>query len=132
MIVSLFSRRQTRRQLLKLGQYLSLFSLCLVLAVSCRPGGNGATVDETVGTGNRVSIGTTLSADTLDPADAYETFPGILLYNLGDRLYTYAPGTTDLTPQLATELPIISDDGLTYTIPLREDVTLHDGTRFQR
>ena len=134
MIAPLFSRKQTRRRLLKLGQYLSLFSLCLVLTVSCRPGGDaggsGAAVDETVGTGNRVSIGTTLSADTLDPADAYETFPGILLYNLGDRLYTYAPGTTDLTPQLATELPTISDDGLTYTIPLREDVTLHDGTAF--
>ncbi len=87
-------------------------------------------MDATIGQGNRVAIGTTLSADTLDPADAYETFPGILLYNLGDRLYTYAPGTTNLTPQLATELPTISEDGLTYTIPLRDDVTLHDGTPF--
>ncbi len=134
MIVSLIFRRQNRRRLLKLGQYLGVFCLCIVLAVSCRPGGdaggNGTAVDETVGTGDRVSIGTTLSADTLDPADAYETFPGILLYNLGDRLYTYAPGTTDLTPQLATELPSISEDGLTYTIPLRDDVTLHDGTPF--
>ncbi len=75
-------------------------------------------------------MGTTLTARTLDPADAYEIFPGILLYNLGDRLYTYAPGTTDLIPQLATELPTISADGLTYTIPLRQDVTLHDGTPF--
>lgn len=125
MLVSLFSRRR----LLKVGRYFGLFSLCLVLTVSCRSGG-ADTVDETVGVGDRVAIGTTLSADTLDPADAYETFPGILLYNLGDRLYTYAPGTTDLTPQLATELPTISDDGLTYTIPLRDDVTLHDGTPF--
>lgn len=75
-------------------------------------------------------MGTTLKAETLDPADAYEIFPGILLYNMGDRLYTYAPGTTDLVPQLATEMPTISDDGLTYTIPLREDVTFHDGTPF--
>jgi peptide/nickel transport system substrate-binding protein len=37
-------------------------------------------------------MGTTLTARTLDPADAYEIFPGILLYNLGDRLYTYKPG----------------------------------------
>jgi len=75
-------------------------------------------------------MGTTLTARTLDPADAYETFPGILLYNLGDRLYTYEPGTTNLVPQLATAMPTISDDGLTYTIPLRDDVTLHDGTPF--
>lgn len=75
-------------------------------------------------------MGTTLQARTLDPADAYEIFPGILLYNLGDRLYTYKPGATELVPQLATELPKISADGLTYTIPLRQGVTLHDGSPF--
>jgi peptide/nickel transport system substrate-binding protein len=67
---------------------------------------------------------------TIDPADAYELFSGNLLYNLGDRLYTYAPGTTELVPQLATALPKISPDGLTYTIPLRQGVTFHDGTPF--
>lgn len=139
MIVSFLLRwRQmqpiARRRFLRAGRALGLFSLCLVLVVGCFGGGDGQveapTDGEAIGTGNRVSIGTTLSAGTLDPADAYEAFPGILLYNMGDRLYTYAPGTTDLTPQLATELPTISDDGLTYTIPLREDVTLHDGTPF--
>jgi len=75
-------------------------------------------------------MGTTLEVRTIDPADAYETFPGILLYNLGDRLYTYNPGTTELVPQLATALPEVSSDGLTYTIPLREGVTFHDGEPF--
>jgi len=75
-------------------------------------------------------MGTTLKARTLDPADAYEIFPGILLYNMGDRLYTYEPGTTNLVPQLATELPTVSEDNLTYTIPLRDGVTFHDGTPF--
>jgi peptide/nickel transport system substrate-binding protein len=72
-------------------------------------------------------MGTTLEARTLDPADAHEIFPGILLSNLGDRLYTYKPGTTELTPQLATAMPEVSDDGLTYTIPMREGVKFHDG-----
>jgi len=139
MIVSFLLRWQrmapvSKRRFLKVGRSLGLFSLCLILVVGCF-GGGGNQVEtpadgEAVGAGNRVSVGTTLSAETLDPADAYQAFPSILLYNLGDRLYTYAPGTTDLTPQLATELPTISDDGLTYTIPLREDVTLHDGTAF--
>lgn len=130
----LLNRLFARRSLIK---FISLFSLCLVLAVSCGTTSqptdttisNGANSSEDSGNG-RVTIGSTLRAETLDPADAYEIFPGILLYNLGDRLYTYKPGTTELVPQLATELPTVSDDGLTYTIPLREGVTFHDGTPF--
>jgi peptide/nickel transport system substrate-binding protein len=127
---SMFSRRQWRM----LGQFVGLFSLCFALIVGCA--GNDEPAPEpqadasATGGGNRITMGTTLPARTLDPADAYEIFPGILLYNLGDRLYTYAPGTTDLEPQLATAMPTISEDGLTYTILLREDVTLHDGTPF--
>ena len=119
-----------RRRLLKVGRYVGLFGLVWLLAVSC--GGSEPTTQAEGGasTTDRVSIGTTLSARTLDPADAYEIFPGILLYNMGDRLYTYAPGSTELVPQLATEMPTVSEDGLTYTIPLRDDVTLHDGTPF--
>lgn len=78
----------------------------------------------------RVTLGTTAKIQTLDPADAYEISSGNLLYNLGDRLYTYAPGTTDLKPQLATELPKVSADGLVYTIGLRQGVVFHDGTPF--
>lgn len=130
---SSFSRRaifsKSRRSLLK---FLGLFSLCLLFTLSCAPSpstdsGSSASLAETNG---RVTIGTTLQAETLDPADAYEIFPGILLYNMGDRLYTYKPGTTELVPQLATEMPQVSEDGLTYTIPLRENVTFHDGTPF--
>ncbi|WP_346291096.1 ABC transporter substrate-binding protein [Sphaerothrix gracilis] len=112
-------------------QAIALFSFGLWLIVACSPepqSSDSAPAESAAG--GRVSVGTTLQARTLDPADAYEIFPGILLYNLGDRLYTYEPGTTDLVPQLATEMPEISEDGLTYTIPLREDVMLHDGTPF--
>ncbi|NJO40808.1 MAG: peptide ABC transporter substrate-binding protein [Cyanobacteria bacterium CRU_2_1] len=118
------------RSLLK---FLALFSLCLVLAASCGTSQSNAPNNQTetaVTSGDRVTIGTTLEVKTLDPADAYEIFPGVLLYNLGDRLYTYQPGTTELVPQLATTLPEVSDDGLTYKIPLREGVTFHDGSPF--
>ncbi len=124
----------SRRQFLRLGRFLGLFGLCWALVVGCgsKSGSESASqpTASAVGAGDRVSIGTTLSARTLDPADAYEIFPGILLYNMGDRLYTYKPGSTELVPQLATAMPTVSDDGLTYTIPLRDDVTLHDGTAF--
>lgn len=125
---SLLSQPISRRRLLKASQYVGLFSLVWLLAVSC--GGSQPATQAGEAASDRVSIGTTLSARTLDPADAYEIFPGILLYNMGDRLYTYAPGSTELVPQLATDMPTVSEDGLTYTIPLRDDVTLHDGTPF--
>jgi peptide/nickel transport system substrate-binding protein len=79
---------------------------------------------------DRITLGTTAKIRTLDPADVYNIPTGNLLYNLGDRLYTFKSGTNDLQPQLATALPKISSDGLTYTIPLRKGVKFHDGTAF--
>ena len=115
-----------------LAQLIGLFCLCLFLTVSCGGGSStdSAATDTDSSANGRLTLGTTLTVRTVDPADTYEIFPGILLYNLGDRLYAYEPGTTDLVPQLATEMPQISDDGLTYTIPLRDDVTFHDGSPF--
>jgi len=125
-----FSRRGWRSLL----KFFTLFSLCIALIVSCAgaPDTEQAASPEASGEAgsSRITMGTTQKVETLDPADAYTIFTGILLYNMGDRLYTYEPGTTDLVPQLATEMPTVSDDGLTYTIPLREGVTLHDGTAF--
>nr|WP_242036604.1 ABC transporter substrate-binding protein [Leptolyngbya sp. FACHB-321] len=99
-----------------------------MLAVSCHRSAPDLR-SPTAGNG-RITLGTTATINTLDPADAYGTFPSSLLYNLSDRLYTYKLGTTDLEPQLATALPIVSADGLTYTVPLRKGVVFHDGTPF--
>jgi peptide/nickel transport system substrate-binding protein len=116
------------RQWQRFGKFLGLFSLCCFLAISC---GQRQTTTPAANTEpGRITIGTTGKIRTLDPADAYETLAGSLLYNLGDRLYTYESGTTTLKPQLATDLPKVSEDGLTYTIPLRQEVVFHDGTAF--
>jgi ABC-type transport system substrate-binding protein len=48
---------------------------------------------------------------------------GGLLYN---RLYAYDPAN-EFYPDLAAELPAMSDDGLVYTIPLRKGVKFHNG-----
>ncbi|MEQ3553506.1 ABC transporter substrate-binding protein [Pseudonocardia nematodicida] len=46
-----------------------------------------------------------------------------------ETLVTYAPGTADLAPGLATEWTP-NDDGTQWTFALQEGVTFHDGTPF--
>ncbi|WP_069791808.1 ABC transporter substrate-binding protein [Cyanobacterium sp. IPPAS B-1200] len=118
------------KQIIKKFQYFILGILCCGLIVACN---NTATVDNTTNTtesNGRISFGTTLRARTLDPADSYDLAGMNLIYNIGESLYTYDVGTTELVPLLATDMPTISDDGLIYTIPLREGVKFHDGTDF--
>jgi peptide/nickel transport system substrate-binding protein len=77
-----------------------------------------------------ITVGTKEKPRTIDPSDAYELSSLGIITNMGERLYTYNPGSTELVPQLATALPTVSADGLTYTIPIRQGVTFHDGTPF--
>lgn len=118
----------------RITKFLSLFGLCLLLVVSCgRPQQTNTTPSGTVNTPSgdgRITIGTTAKPRTLDPADAYELASLGLVFNMSDRLYTYEPGQTEIKPQLATALPKVSADGLTYTIGLRQGVVFHDGTPF--
>ncbi len=117
------------RQWGRITQLIFVFCLCLFLGVSCVNNSQTTTPVSNSGDG-RITVGTTLKPRTLDPADAYESASIGLFYNMSDRLYTYEPGSTEVTPQLATILPKISQDGLTYTIPLRQGVVFHDGTPF--
>lgn len=109
---------------------IALFCLCCLLTASCGQGANRSLGSIGDNANNRVTIGTTLKLRTIDPADAYEILSGQLLQNLGDTLYTYESGTTKLIPHLATAMPKVSADGLTYTIPLRQGVIFHDDTPF--
>ena len=122
------------RQWSQITKFLSLFCLCLLLVVSCSRSQQITTTSSSSAntlTGNgRITIGTTLNPRTLDPADAYELQSLGLVYNMSDRLYTYEPGSTKVKPQLATAFPKVSQDGLTYTIPVRQGVVFHDGTPF--
>jgi peptide/nickel transport system substrate-binding protein len=118
------------KQWRKLGQLLALVLLCFTLAVGCNREQSSLQVQTTNNNRDRITIGTTLQPRTLDPADSYELAGLMVIYNLGDTLYTYKVGTTDLEPKLATAMPTVSEDGLTYTIPLRQGAIFHDGTPF--
>jgi peptide/nickel transport system substrate-binding protein len=77
-----------------------------------------------------ITVGTTDTVQTtLDPADAYDYFGINVIQNVGDGLVDYIPGTTQLTPALATSWTT-STDGLTWTFTLRQGVKFADGTPF--
>ena len=121
----------------KLGQIFTLCLLCFALAIGCNREQNSLPTQVTshsdsfgAASLDRIIIGTTLQPRTLDPADSYELAGLMVVYNLSDTLYTYQLGTTQLKPQLATQMPKVSNDGLSYSIPLRQGVVFHDGTPF--
>ncbi|MEA5510333.1 ABC transporter substrate-binding protein [Crocosphaera sp. UHCC 0190] len=125
-----FSWPWKRLRLRQIGTFITLFSLCFVLTVACNQQQNTTPPPTSQTKSDRITIGTISQPRTIDPADSYEMAGLMVIYNLSDTLYTYELGTTNLKPQLATEMPKVSADGLTYTIPLKQGVTFHDGTPF--
>lgn len=73
---------------------------------------------------------------TLDPAEVEPGEGGeSVIFHVYDRLLTVGADSSELVPSLATQIPtlengLISEDGLTYTFPLREGITFHDGSPF--
>ena len=78
---------------------------------------------------NRLVVASRNRVDTVDPAGAYTFGAMQLLSAIGDPLYAVSPSGA-LEPRLALELPRLSADGRTATIPLRRGVRFHDGTPF--
>jgi peptide/nickel transport system substrate-binding protein len=73
-------------------------------------------------------IGTTDTISSLDPGDAYSIHDWELLKNIGEGLMRWVPGELELTTGLAVAPPDVSDDGLVYTVTLRDGVLFSDGT----
>lgn len=68
-------------------------------------------------------------SEQLDPSKVTDGESIYVTNQLFDTLVQYKQENTEVEPSLATEWKT-SDDGLTWTFQLREDVTFHDGTDF--
>ncbi|MBW1602052.1 ABC transporter substrate-binding protein [Streptomyces sp. JJ66] len=94
----------------------------LVGAAGCSAPGEG----DSGGAKDSYVIGIATEPETLSPLLGYgkdgnsKIFDGLLRHD----------AELELQPALAKELPEISEDGLTYTYTLREDVTFSDGKPF--
>lgn len=78
-------------------------------------------------------VGTTDDERSFDPADEYDYFSGNIIQNTMAMLLTYTPGTTNLTPDLLSEVPSLTNGGistseLVYTLRLRPNLKFEDGT----
>jgi peptide/nickel transport system substrate-binding protein len=75
-----------------------------------------------------IIIGTTDTVASMDPADAYSIRDWEVITNISQGLVSYKPGTIDVQPELATAMPDISADGLSYTFTLKDGIKFGDGT----
>lgn len=72
--------------------------------------------------------------ESLDPVYSYDGVTHGMLINVYDTLLKFKGNSlTDLEPSLSTQVPtkengLISQDGLTYTFPIRKGVKFHDGS----
>ncbi|MEU6583616.1 ABC transporter substrate-binding protein [Nocardia sp. NPDC046763] len=85
--------------------------------------------DQQVQQGGDLVMGLSNDPDRLDPTTSSSLYTRYVMSTICEKLYdNNASG--NLVPQLATELPRFSDDGLTVTIPIRTGVSFADGTPF--
>ena len=130
---------------------MRMLALCAILSLVIAACGGDTTGDTTGGTdapgttGDGGSSGDVPNPDVmvvtvnddvfnLDPAAVNGNDVGMnVILNVYDRLVALAPEDGAVIPALATEVPtiengMISEDGLTYTFPIREGVVFSDGS----
>ncbi len=126
-----FSRRV---RLLALAGVAALATMGLAACGDDEESGGDSTSAESgaLAEGGEITVSQTSQPDYLDPALSY-TVNGIEpLWLVYTPLLTYAHAEgqagSELIPGLAEDLPEISEDGLTYTLKLRDGLKYSDGT----
>lgn len=94
----------------------------LGLGTACGSGGGGAPADDTFVYAFNLDIVT-----EWDPGVSYSN-EIIAMQNIYETLTKYDPATKEVQPRLATAWEQ-SEDGLTWTFTLRDDVTFHTGRK---
>ena len=120
-----FSRRHGLKTAGIASTLLAAGAVPRISAGQAAPIGEGASDAEPLEGGEWI-IGISELPDTLDPHKTGAAVTSTILTQAGDRLVA-KNFDGEYVPNLANEWSI-SDDGLTWTFQLRDDVTFHDGT----
>lgn len=79
--------------------------------------------------GGDLTMGLSAEPDVLDPTTSSSLYTRYVMNAVCEKLYDI-DAESELVPQLAADLPTISDKGRTVTIPLRDGIAFADGTEF--
>lgn len=81
---------------------------------------------------NTLRFPLTESISTIDPVNAYDSVSMSVVYQGYEQLYEYhyLRKPLKLVPLLAEDMPQVSEDGLTYTIKIKENIQYHDHPSF--
>jgi len=77
-------------------------------------------------TGGVLKIAIDSDPPTLDIHSTRATLAVFVGGNMYEGLYAFTT-KGEIKPMLASDMPLVSNDKLTYTIPLRQDITFHNG-----
>ena len=92
--------------------------------------GGGGTIGGGGGGSSTFVFGRGADSVSLDPINATDGESLRVTRQIMESLLRFEPGSFDLAPALATEIPKPENGGRTYTVKLRDGVKFHDGTEF--
>jgi peptide/nickel transport system substrate-binding protein len=85
--------------------------------------------EKTIIEGGDLVMALSAEPDRLDPTTSSSLYTRYVMQTMCQKLYDI-DANGEIVPQLATELPEVSEDGLTVRIPVRDDAQFADGTPF--
>ncbi len=97
-----------------------------VTAAGCSAEGGGSGSAAGGATGGTLNISLASSPAYLDPARYTGVYESQIINNVCDTVVQYSMDLTEIVPSLATDWTV-SDDGVTYTFNLRDDVKFQPG-----
>ena len=115
-----------RRDFLRLSG-AGLAGVALVGIAGC---GGGGTIGGGGGGSSTFVFGRGADSVGLDPINVTDGESLRATRQIFDGLLRFEPGSFDVAPALATEIPKPENGGRTYTLKLRDGVKFHDGTEF--